>query len=408
MAKIRKASMSITVASDPVTPSLSIRSGITPPVQWKSEGEYSPDWSQTPLILTPELSLYDPDGVTGGTVPSFDTVQWEIFVDGVKQTDAQLTGKHTVNATTGELQWKGNLAEGETLSFRVTVTFAAGGRGYTASATFTARCEVTSIRVPRLYLDKPTTQKYNFVREEADAVITATLIAPGKVYVCDGSGNDDTCQFVWFRRNGAGKWTRIYPDTDSRRDIMDYDVMINADASAPADNSKLTVHRDMMGQKIDIMCRAIYYEGGKCYGGGITQTTSYDTDGTLIDGGDYADSPVAFYTTERFLRDTVVEMQQLRRTNSANSEAVYPVAYLADQMGEIEALEKHFNVKWKTASAWNGTATTTVAEGAKPVIPFSAVNGKSLTVEIEEKGSLKAITNNNKVLTYNGKIILTN
>lgn len=407
MAKTRRASIGITVANDPVTPSLAVTCGTTPPVQWVSDGTHSPDWSVTPLILTPALSIYDPDGVAGGTVPAFGTIKWDVFIDGVRKDDNFVAANTEIDSSTGTLRWKHNLNEGETASFRLKVTFEAGGQGYEAYAAYTARCVVTQLRVPRLFIDKPPTQKYIFCREEADVTLAASLVAPGRTYVCDGSGNDGTCQFVWFRRNAAGKWARIYPDSDSRHDVMDYDLLIVADTSSPSDNSRLTIHRDMMGEKTEIMCRAIYYENGTCYGGGITETVNYASDGTLIEGGSYGDSPVAFYTTERFLRRTAEDILRVRRTYSGDTDAIRPVAYLADQMGEVSDLEKHFRVKWKTASAWNGTPSTVVAEGVSPVIPFASVSGKALTMEIEDKGSLKAITYNGKILTYNNKILLT-
>ena len=394
MAKVRRASIGITVANDPITPAINIVTGTVPPLQYKSEGEWSPDYSVTNLVLTPSLEVYDPDNSLSGQIPAFDIgSKWEAVENGVRNELASNTD-HAIAANTYALSWKKNLNPGDTVVLIFTGVFMAGGTAMEARATVTMRCLYPEQRIPRLELDRPTSQKFIYVREVPDMEIHAQLVGGSGTFT--PTGTDPNCAFLWFRKNSAGKWMRVYPSNHASYDIMDYDITVD-----PNDSSKITIHRDMMGQRAEIMCRAWYSEDGKIYGGAIAESASYGSDGSLNMSADIADSPAAFYATERYLGKTVQGIHDIRETYTSDVSTISPRAYMEDSRGMIDDLGKHFNVKWKANN-------TVIAQGINPDIAVASVAGKDFVAEIEERGSLKAVTSNNKVLTYNGKILLTN
>lgn len=399
MIRTRSASVGVMIASDPITPIITIEEGSTPPFQRVLEGLHSPDWATTNLVLTPRLDLIDPDNVLNGQKPTYETdTKWEAIEDGVT-TLLTASGTHNdyeIDTTTFVLKWKRNLDPGKSITFRFTGAFTVSGQTYKTAGTLTVHCVQESHKVPVIELDKPLTQKYCFLRESGDIVVTATLVGSDKVFTATGDNPD--CAFVWFRKDSSGDWVRIYPDAHAKYNIMDYDVEVDA-----ADSSKLIIRRELMGDSISIMCRAWYIEDGVTYGGGIVLDSSYNSDGTLDLSANIGDSPAAYYATERFLGKTYEDILNIRNTYSDPSTVLTPEAYISDQKGQIPDVEKSLKIKWNTVS---GTTVTAIAEGLKPSIPVSQINGKLLQMTMEDRGCFKSIKHNGNLLTFNNKILV--
>lgn len=410
MARKRSASIGVMIVRDPLTPVLTIEGGATPPYQQKTDDGHDPDWSVAPLVLRPVLSAIDPDGELGGQTPAFETgSKWEVFIDGVPEvlTSGGTDTRYELDTSDYTLKWKKNLDPGQTVIFRMTWVFTAGVQNYRLAGTFTARCAPSTRKVPRLELDKPLTQKYCFCREDGDIIIEARLTGGDKNF--QSKGQDPDCAFLWFRKDAGSDWRRIYPKGDSRRRLMDYDLEILDAEDGDDDTSRLLVHREMMGEGVSIMCRAWYMEDGVIFGGGIAENSSYtaDADGDtfLTPGAPVGDSPAAYYATERYLGKTEEKMLKVRSTYSDPNTMLKPEAYMEDQKGEVTDLERHFRIGWYAV----GSSTETfLASGKTPEIAAKDAAGKLLTFRLEERGCLKAATYNGKVLTYGGKILLTN
>lgn len=213
------------------------------------QDEYSPDYSLTPCVLQPIISMIDRDGIlpSGRVNSELTDIAWYRVENGVEGNALVTTPKqHVITSSgndAGKLIWYINAAPQKPILLRFKAKYLDTRTNEVRNITmdYSFNCKNATLYKPTLLLSSGD-RFYNPLRDTDKQVINASLRL----------GSEECAknkrQFVWELLRSRGQFSAVTAD--------DLEIKISDDGAS------VTLDRSLMGKRICIRCRARYSAAG--------------------------------------------------------------------------------------------------------------------------------------------------
>lgn len=345
--------------------------------------EYTPDYTLTPLVIQPNVSIIDKDAVlpSGSINHKLVNIRWYEIISGTKtliettNTNYEIT---TSGGLAGRIEVKKN-AEPKVpicLQFYAEYVDTRNGQVLVIQGSRLIKCGSASDQI-RVELDAAEESVYNPLRDSASQDINATVWLGDAV--CDSS----KYALVWEVMGEDNTWHAVGSD-----ETLDYHVTV--------DGSKATVNRALMGSELHIRCRC-----------------KYSAEGTPADVELTDSTPMAMAVIRRRIPSFEYDIAGVPYNIPAGTLDIAPEAVIRDTKGILDNAEDELLPLWYFAKN-NGTASLTysqVGHGSQPVIPTTLMDntyGGVLALDVKDRGPKCALLDGNGkvVCDGNGKILI--
>lgn len=209
-----------------------------------STGSFVPDWTLTHVVIKPWLYVTDPDGIIKSGDAEYVNPKWYYAEDGKETLIVSGKNGFTINAD-GSLSVERNAQPEKVLTIRFEGEYLDSRTGKIYLRSFTEALVCTSVEgLPHIELDCPEVNYYDplYMSDKPDRVVKATM----KIGSTEVDPSKYRLQFE--KKDEADTAFAVI----SAGEILDYDVEVGADGRT------LTVHRDLMGNHIEIRVRGVY------------------------------------------------------------------------------------------------------------------------------------------------------
>lgn len=306
--------------------------------------EYTPDYTITPLIIQPTISVIDKDNIinSGNVNSNLTNIKWYEVINGSKtlinseNTNYEITQSGN---SAGKIKVKRN-ADPKipiTLIFGADYVDSRTSQVSTIQGSYLIQCKSASSLV-RVELDAASQTLFNPLTDEQEQKITA------KVWVGDSISDAKNYQLVWEVMDN-GSWRTAGSD-----DVMDYDTTMNEDGS-------ITINKWLMGTDTSLRCRVKYSADG------------HPENIILTDA-----SPSAIVSFIRRVPKYEFNFSGVPYNIPVGTLRVSPEAIIQDSNGEIENADKELLPLWYIA--------TNKASGS---LNYTLVgNGKTATISTDK------------------------
>lgn len=329
--------------------------------------EYTPDYTLTPFILQPVISILDKDEVlaAGSINHALTNVRWYEIINGVKKliasdnTNYEIT---TSGSNAGRIKVKKN-AEPKvpiTLVFYAEYIDNRNGQVMVIQGSYLVDCSSAS-DIVRVELDAAAQTVFNPLSDAQTQTVTATVWVGDRI--CDAS----KYALAWEVQDENGNWYTA--GTDS---VMDYDIMV--------DGNTATINRWLMGSEMHLRCRVKYSADGNP--GSVTLTAA---------------SPQAEAVFVRRIPKYEFDITGVPYNVPAGILNVAPTAIVRTTKGDITDPEKELLPLWYIATnkASGSLSYSLVAHGISPVIPTAKMDnnhGAVIGLDVVDRGYAGAFT----------------
>lgn len=226
-------------------------------------GEYTPDYTLTPLIIQPQVGCLDKDEfIEGGSINHYlANVKWYEIVGGVTTLIESTNTNYEIvssGGNAGRIKVKKNAQPKVpiTLEFHAEYTDPRTGQLYNIVKTYPITCSNATMFAPLLVLDAADQTIYNPLTDPDTQVVHASLRLG--VNECPTANR----LFVWELFRADNTWSAVGTDT-----TLDYHVTVSADGAS------CTIDRALMGNELYLRCRAKYDLGGNPSGIALTDAS---------------------------------------------------------------------------------------------------------------------------------------
>lgn len=329
--------------------------------------EYTPDYTLTPFILQPVISILDKDDVlaAGSINHALTNVRWYEIINGTKTLIASDNANYEVTTSggnAGRIKVKKN-AEPKvpiTLVFYAEYIDSRNGQVMVIQGSYLVDCSSAS-DVVRVELDAAAQTVFNPLSDAQTQTVTATVWVGDKV--CDAS----KYALVWEVQDENGNWYTA--ETDA---VMDYDITVNG--------KSVTINRWLMGSEMHLRCRVKYSADGNP--GSVTLTAA---------------SPQAEAVFVRRIPKYEFDITGVPYNVPAGILNVAPTALIRTTKGDISNPEKELLPLWYIATnkASGSLSYSLVAHGTSPVIPTAKMDnnhGAVIGLDVVDRGYAGAFT----------------
>lgn len=329
--------------------------------------EYTPDYTLTPFILQPVISILDKDEVlaAGSINHALTNVRWYEIINGTKTLIASDNADYEITTSggnAGRIKVKKN-AEPKvpiTLVFYAEYIDSRNGQVMVIQGSYLVECSSASDTV-RVELDAAAQTVFNPLSDTHTQTVTATVWVGDKI--CDAS----KYALVWEVQDENGSWYTA--ETDA---VMDYDITVN-------DNS-VTINRWLMGSEMHLRCRVKYSANGNP--GSVTLTAA---------------SPQAEAVFVRRIPKYEFDITGVPYNVPAGILAVAPTAIIRTTKGDITDPEKELLPLWYIATnkVSGSLSYSLAAHGKSPVIPTTKMDnnyGAVIGLDVIDRGYAGAFT----------------
>ena len=329
--------------------------------------EYTPDYSLTPLIIQPVISVLDKDAVlaAGSINHALTNVRWYEIVNSKKTLISSDNANYEITTTggfAGRIKVKRN-AEPKvpiTLAFYAEYVDNRNGQVLVIQGSYLISCSSAS-DVVRVELDAAAQTVFNPLSDVQTQTVTATVWLGDKI--CDAS----KYALVWEVQDENGSWYTA--ETDA---VMDYDITINGNTA--------TINRWLMGSEMHLRCRVKYSADGNP--GSVALTAA---------------SPEAEAVFVRRVPKYEFDFTGVPYNVPAGILAVAPTAVISTTKGVVSDAEKELLPLWYIATnkASGSLSYSLVAHGANPTIPTSKMDnnyGAVIGLDVVDRGYAGAFT----------------
>ena len=207
--------------------------------------EYTPDYTLTPLIIQPNVSILDKDEVlpAGRINHALANVRWRENINGISNLIAADNANYeivTSGSNAGRIKVKRNAQPKVpiTLEFYAEYSDTRNGQLMIIRGSYLISCSSASDLV-RVELNAADQTIFNPLADAATQTVTATVWVADKI--CDAS----KYELVWEVMGEDNAWHTVGSD-----DVMDYDVT--------ASGNTATINRWLMGTEMRLRCRCKY------------------------------------------------------------------------------------------------------------------------------------------------------
>lgn len=324
--------------------------------------EYTPDYTLTPFILQPSVSVLDKDGVlTSGSVNhKLANVRWYEIYDGKRvliNTDNKNYEVETSGGNAGRIKVKRNAEPKNPLTLEFYAEYAddRNGQLLVIRGSYMVSCDSSS-DVVRVELDAAGQTVYNPLSDKDEQTLTAT------VWVGDRICGADKYALTWEVQGEDNAWRAAGADS-----VTDYDVSVLADG-------RMTVNRRLMGDSINIRCRVRYSPDGTT--GSVALTDA---------------SPQTEVAIVRRIPKFEYDISGVPYNIPAGILSIAPSAIIRTTNGDIAAAERELLPLWYIATnkASGSLNYQPVGHGLNPVIPTRALSeayGAVLGLDVKDRG----------------------
>lgn len=347
--------------------------------------EYTPDYTLTPLVIHPQTSVFDKDGFipSGPVNASLTNIRWYQIVGGVRTIISTSDANYEITqsgANAGQIKVKKNLNVGVplTLEFYAEFVDTRTGQLFTFRDSRLIKCDNATPCIPQLQLDAADQTIYNPFVDVASQTVRARLLL-GTVE-CPSAKR----LFTWEKQRPDNSWSAVGSD------ILDYELTVAADGAS------ITVNRELMGDQLNLRCRA-----------------RYDRDGNPASKPLDDSCPVAVVQFVRRLPKFEYDIEGVPTSINPEIKQIRPTVRVWDVNGTIANPERVLRIPWYIATnkATGTLSYSEVAYGVSPVIstaPFSQQYGAVIGVDPKDAGPLKAATDSDGVVftDADGSILL--
>jgi hypothetical protein len=349
--------------------------------------EYIPDYTVVPLILKPNVSIIDKDGVLsdGNVNASLANITWTEVIGTTSTVITSSTDGYELVSSgvgNGTLRVKKNLSPDTTatLKFYAEYTDSRTGQVYKINASYLLKCDSSSKGVPELELDIDPAHFYNPLRDTESIKVSAQLYVDGGI--CPASYR----AFTWdISRDG-----KTFSTIGSSK--LHYYISVSSD------KTYCTVNQNLMGEKFILRCRAQYDEDG---------TPSNDT---LSDA-----SPCKMITFTRLIPKYDVDIVGTSNIPAGVS-SIKVDLNVRDAKNVITDYQKVFQPVWygnEQNSSYSATPTTVRGYGSPCTLSTSFVNktyGSVIGCDLVDRGPMAALLDDsgNIITDDSGSIIVIN
>lgn len=328
--------------------------------------EYTPDYTLTPFIIQPVISILDKDELATGSINhALTNVRWYEIINGTKTLIASDNADYEITTTSGNagrIKVKKN-AEPKvpiTLVFYAEYIDSRNGQVMVIQGSYLVGCSSASDMV-RVELDAAAQTVFNPLSDTQTQTVTATVWVGDKI--CDAS----KYALVWEVQDENGSWYTA--ETDA---VMDYDITVNGNS--------VTINRWLMSSEMHLRCRVKYSADGT------------PDSVTLTDA-----SPQAEAVFVRRIPKYEFDITGVPYNVPAGILAVAPTAIIRTTKGDITDLEKELLPLWYIATnkASGSLSYSLVAHGKSPVIPTTKIDnnyGAVIGLNVVDRGYAGAFT----------------
>lgn len=321
---------------------------------WSADtGEFTPDYTLTPLVLMPRCNATDPDRyVASGSVNSGLTNMKWYEIQGTQRTliEAGNAGYEITQEgeNKGQIKVKRNSSVVTPLGLEFYAEYAdprGSGQVYVFRLSTVVPVSDATVPAPVLLIDSPATVVWNPLRQPSERTFTARVLA----------GDTDVTA------SSAVAWHRVLDDTGAEEFITgegdnDWEVV-------SVDGPQLTIDMDYIGDGMTYVCRATY-DGRQCEG--------------------------VVTTLVRHIPKVEVDWEGTPTAVPGGTTAISPRPIVRDTMGILadSVVAEWLRILWLT-KAKGASTFTQAAEGASPTIPFT--DGMTLRLDVEDRGPMAVI-----------------
>ena len=337
--------------------------GSVPSVQvyQADKGEYTPDYTLTPLTLFPRCNATDPSALTlPGTVNAkLTNMNWYETVNGTRKLIESTNKEYEITATgseKGTIKIKKNIAP----TAPVTLDFYAEyndstrtGQTFIYRYTYLIRTIDGTEATPVLMIDSPAGRDWNPLRDQSQQTITAKMIVADVDVTTSGK-----CKFFFYRVLDTGALEAITSTTGDN----DWEVV-----SVSA--NQLTVDMDYIGHEQSYIVKASYDAGGS--------------------PASQPDDSIAYKsaTLRRRIPALDVDYSGVPGEVPGGTTAIYPEAVIRDTLGSVPTPETVLECSWLTKVGAGAYALK--AQGMSAEIPYQ--DGMMLEMQVTDRGPWAAV-----------------
>ena len=337
--------------------------GSVPSVQvyQADKGEYTPDYTLTPLTLFPRCNATDPSALTlPGTVnEKLTNMNWYETVNGTRKLIESTNKEYEITATgsdKGTIKVKKNIAP----TAPVTLDFYAEyndstrtGQTFIYRYTYLIRTIDGTEATPVLMIDSPAGRDWNPLRDQSQQTITAKMIVADVDVTTSGK-----CKFFFYRVLDTGALEAITSTTGDN----DWEVV-----SVSA--NQLTVDMDYIGNEQSYVVKASYDAGGS--------------------PASQPDDSIAYKSTtlRRRIPALDVDYSGVPGEVPGGTTAIYPEAVIRDTLGTVPTSETVLECSWRTKVGAGAYALK--AQGMSAEIPYQ--DGMMLEMQVTDRGPWAAV-----------------
>lgn len=328
--------------------------------------EYTPDYTLTPLVIQPCVSILDKDGVLpAGRINQYlANIRWYQIINGVSTLIGGDNTNYEVTTTGGEagrIKVKRNAQPKVpiTLEFYAEYADTRNGQLLIIRGSYLIDCGSASDAI-RVELDAAGQTVFNPLKDTAQQVITATVWQGDKV--CSAA----KYALIWEVKGIDGSWHTVGSDA-----VMDYDIT--------ASGNTATVDRWLMGDELHLRCRVKYSAAGNPGSVDLTEA-----------------SPQAVAIFKRRIPAYEYEIADAPYNIPAGLLSIAPRAIIRDTNGELTNAEKELLPLWYMATnkTSGSLSYSLVAHGANPIIPTSKMDnthGAVMGLDVIDRGGAAAL-----------------
>lgn len=348
------------------------------------EDTYTPDYTITPLVLQPSVSIRDKDEVlkSGNVNAELANVKWyegsSTSPIGTENTDFEIVQD---GDTKGQIKIKKNATVNNPITMRFYGEYVDSRTGqiFVINMSYLIQCKNSTECVPVLDVNAADVTIYNPLKDVDIQTVTASLRIGAKE--CDASKR----KFVWeVYRTEDAVWTEV------GQDELDYDITLSDDGTS------CTVDRSLMGEALYMRCRAKYSKSG-------------DPDSIVLTDA----SPCKLFAFVRRIPKFEFNIMGVPANIPSGTPEINPEAQIWDTNGLLDNVEKELMVLWYTAENKSAGSLTykQVAEGIMPVLKTDMMNdtlGGMVGLDVVDRGPAGAWadTDGSLFVTANDELIL--
>lgn len=328
--------------------------------------EFTPDYTITPLIIQPVVSIIDKDEVlnAGRINHELANVRWYENDNGTRTLID--TGNSSYEVTTsggeaGRIKVKKNAEPRSpiTLEFYAEYVDSRNGQIMIIQGSYLISCSSATAQI-RVELDAADQTVFNPLSDPQTQTVNAT------VWLGDAKCDSSKYELVWEVLDD-GVWRTAETD-----EVMDYDITVNGDS--------VTVNRWLMGTEMSLRCRVRYSADGDP--GSVELTDA---------------SPQASVSFIRRIPYYEFDFSGVPYNIPAGILSIAPTAIIRTTNGEIENAEDELLPLWYIATnkASGSLSYSLVAHGINPVISTEKMDdnyGGVIGLDVIDRGYAGAFT----------------